>query len=363
MKRFTLLFALAFTVFANAQLTPTLLHGTETNNHFKIYIVADGFTSSQMTTFNNKANDIVDLFTDDLAPFNTNDSKYCIYRVNTISAQSGYDVMNSSGTALSTDKDTYWDLFTNNQNLARYYGFPDSTREKLEDWYGYDSKGEKVFIIFLSNNTNYAGYGDLISYGDAANSNVSIMISSIDPTYMEFLVSHEFGHSFGDLDDEYVDAVYAASSEGSALINNHSNRLNIKDSNPGGWLEGGRYVATGKWRYGNGLMRSASYAFHSRNEQLVEDRINAEDNVKKCPKPSGILTDDAFRRKDGTDGEYHYVIKAGGVYGKYYRNSSFRNCSSYGSMVTLQSWQYYAERTAKANDSNWYQVNDYQDWD
>jgi len=356
MKKLFLLFAMAFTVFANAQVTPTRLWGTETNNHFKIYIVADGFTSSQMTTFNNHANDVADLFLQELAPFNesTYKAKYCIYRVNTISTQSGYSVQGG------TQKDTYWDLFTNNAGLGHYYGVPQASRDKLEDWYGYDSKGETVFVIFLSNNTNYAGYGDILELVD---SNISVMVSSVDSTYKDFLVSHEFGHSFANLDDEYVDAVYAATSEGSDYIANGGNRLNIKNSNPGGWLEGGRYVATGKWRYGNGLMRSATWAFHDGNKQLVRNRINAEDNVKKCPKPSGIITDDAFRRKDGTDGEYHYVIKAGGVYGKYYRNSSFRTCSSYGSMITLQSSQYYAERNAKANDSNWYQVNDYQDWD
>lgn len=356
MKKLFLLFAMAFTVFANAQVTPTLIYGTETNQHFKIYIVADGFTSSEMTTFNNHADDIVDLFSQTLAPFNESTHKYnyCIYRVNTVSAQSGYSVQGG------TQKDTYWDLYTNNQGLSRYYGVPEASRTKLEDWYNYDSKGNNVFVIFLSNNPNYAGYGDLLELVD---SNISIMVSSVDATYKDFLVSHEFGHSFGNLDDEYVDASYAATSEGADYIANGGNRLNIKNSNPGGWLEGGRYVATGKWRYGNGLMRSATYAFHEGNRQLIKTRINNEDITMKCAsKPSGILVDDAFRRKDGTGLEYHYVIKSGNVYG-YYTRIANSGCGSYSSFYPLQSFQYYSQRNAKVNDSNYYQFNDYQDWD
>ena len=151
-------------------------------------------------------------------------------------------------------------------------GIPPAKEAQLESELGDKSGGNKVFIIIVSNDPMYAGLGSLPSYPTWTTSKMGMCIVNADPSYLGFLTIHETGHSFADLDDEYIDAEYAASGDPYLL---HPDRLNIKTFNPGGWLAGARYVAD-KYRYGNGLMRGVAYSFHSYNQTLVQNRINAE---------------------------------------------------------------------------------------
>lgn len=271
MKKTLLFFAIALmTALSFAQtLTPI---GTENKGkHVKFIIAADGFTSGQMSTFESKALTVKNAIMN-LEPYKSNPTKINFYRDNTVSTESGYSILAGTGQSAVT-KDTYFDLYTNKYDMDHFYGFSASTRTQIENRYSDEAGGNRVFLIIISNNPNYAGYGDFPSFPTWNTYKVPTTIISVNSTYMTFLAMHELGHSFADLDDEYVDAVFAATGD---PILSHSNRLNIKDSNPGGWLEGGKYVATGKWRYGNGLMKSATWSFHSRNEGLVQDRIDAE---------------------------------------------------------------------------------------
>jgi hypothetical protein len=89
---------------------------------------------------------------------------------------------------------------------------------------------------------------------------------------------HEFGHSFGDLDDEYLDSVYAANAPTyEPDVWYYGNRLNVRDANPGGWYQGARYVTT-KYRATDDDLMKNIYAsgFGSPNEALLQDRIDDE---------------------------------------------------------------------------------------
>lgn len=265
-----LLSALFMLTLSSAFAQNPVIMGTENHgSHFKIVILAEGYTSSEMSKFDLDAQAAKDAILG-LAPFTSNSTKINFYKVSNVSANSGQSVYGG------TTVDTYWDVFSNNLNIPRLLGFSQAKRDLVESTYGDMSCGNKVFVIIICNKDYYAGQAGLPSYPTWSTYNTSTCIVNADSSYLGFLVKHEFaGHAFGDLDDEYVDSAYANSGDPFLL---HSNRLNVKNTDPGGWLAGARYVTT-KWRYGNDLMRSSTYSFHSRNEGLVQDRIDDEVSV------------------------------------------------------------------------------------
>lgn len=264
---------LVVTTSMNAQSIVSI--GTENRGpHSKILIVAEGYTSSEQSTFNTDAAAAVSAISG-LAPFSSNLDKINFYKSFTVSNDSGQSRIAGGNPYLSAiTLDTYWDVYNNKNGMWWYLGFPDAKRTLVETKYGNLSGGNKVFVIIICNKNSYGGYGDLPSYPTWSTYNTSLAVANVDSSFA-FLVNHEFaGHSFGDLDDEYVDPVFAGS--GDPFLS-HPNRLNVKDTNPGGWYEGARYVSTGKWRFGDGLMKSGAYSgFHSRNVGLVQDRIDDE---------------------------------------------------------------------------------------
>lgn len=271
MKKLLLVALFMLTLSSTFAQTITTL-GTENHGqHFKFIILGDGFTAAQQSTFNTKANDVKNAMMD-LEPYKSNPTKINWYRVNTSSYQSGQSRLAGGGLSAVT-KNTYWGVYSNANDTERLLGMPATKITALENLIGHKSDGNRVFAIIISNHPMYAGLGNLPSYPTWNSSDVSLSIVNNEPDYLGFLAMHETGHSFADLDDEYVDSVYANS--GDDFVDNHPDRLNIKTTNPGGWLAGARYVTT-KYRYDNGLMRSVDWTFHSRNEGLVQDRIDAE---------------------------------------------------------------------------------------
>lgn len=267
----------------SAQITPVALGTTYSGNTIKVLLLADGYTSAQMPTFLAKAALVKSAIMSN-APYSSNTTKFNFYTVSTPSVQSGYSQLagtdDNGNPQAAITKNTYWGCYVNNKDLDRYYGMPTAKRALLESYYGNFDSGEKVFAIVISNNTGYAGYGDLASFPTWNTNDVSMLITSVDPVYLAYLVLHEFGHSFGDLDDEYVDAQFASSGD---PVLSHPNRLNVFDTGdqPSGWLEGARYVATGKWRYGNAIMRGSSWTHHSYNQTLIQKRITFETTNSK----------------------------------------------------------------------------------
>lgn len=347
-----------------AQIVPQAMHVENTNAHFKVYIIPDGFTSSEMYIFSNYATNAKNTLLQ-MEPFASNSNKINFYKTNTISNESGYSILNSNGTTYDVQKDTRWGTYTNNQGLTRYYGIPDENRQELVDTYGWDSKGEMVFIIIISNNSSYGAYGQLATYAEG---NISIMITSISSRF-DFLIKHEFGHNFGDLDDEYLDSEFAGTPEGQWLLS-QPNQLNVLDYNPGGWLQGAKYV-TYKYRFGNDIMKSSDYSgYHSRNLGLVADRITDEAVTKICDpvnlsfNPEDIKHDIGFRRKDGTGWEYHFVVLYDGsrkvVVGKF----DWRNCDTfYVWNPRNYGYDFDTAVMGKVWDTNYYMINEWQDWD
>lgn len=153
---------------------------------------------------------------------------------------------------------------------------------------------DNVFVIIISNDTNYGGGAEFINLKPSVASPDRMSICTVSTgsgSNMEGVAIHEFAHSFGDLDDEYVgdagdptgntaspiNAAYAIKHYESDVWNN-GNRPNIKDTNPGSWFSGARYVSSGKFRAtNNDLMKDVSASsFGSPNETLLQDRIDDE---------------------------------------------------------------------------------------
>ena len=257
------------------------------SEHIKVVFVADGFTSSQLSSFDTYAQDAKDAILG-IEPYASNTGKFNFYKVRTASTQSGRSVQGG------TTKNTYWNVYSNEWGLTRYFGMPSASYTALDNLLGDLSCGEMVYVVMISNDPTYGGYGDLYSYVSGRNVSVCIVPTSAQSYTFDFLVTHEFGHSFGDLDDEYVDASFVAA----AQINDpgflsHPNRPNVKNTNPGGWLAGARYV-TNKYRYSNDLMNGGSYVHSSPNQTLIQNRINAEATVIKAKQfsmtPNGSIT-------------------------------------------------------------------------
>jgi hypothetical protein len=350
----------------NAQLIPVSMHTPNTTPHFKVYIIAEGYTAMEQSLFNAHAIDVMNSLKT-VTPFNTNINKINFYRINTFSNESGVSKKDVNGLD-SLVVDTRWGAFIGNQGMPWFYGYPQSTRTELRNWYANDSKGEQVYIVLLSNYDGYAGYGEYATYVE---DNIPVLVTSREASSIGFLMKHEFGHSFGGLDDEYVDQAYADSQAGIDYYANYPNGLNTKDTNPGGWLPGCRYTID-KFRFDDGLMKAVDYDYHPRNQGLIQDRIDDEAITERCPIPNNpfypnakIDDDTSFRKTNYTGGEWHYTAYNNGTYGKW-QNLDYRFCGGgYGvyGYTALSKMTYDLEIARNTVDSDYYIVSEWQDWD
>lgn len=256
--------------------------------HTKFVFVAEGFKSTEMSTFDTYASDAKDAILA-LEPFASNTTKINFYKVQSVSTDSGIStITHPVNPTTPVTKNTAWGVFKNRMGSLYYLGMTSAKRDDLEDEFGSMSGGNKVFIIIIANEGTYSGgaeFVNLTQYDDTDyNTAVCIVGKGTNSSEFDFLVVHEFGHSFGDLDDEYEDSWFATNAPTyESGTWNYPNRLNIKDTDPGNWVQGGRYVATGKWRSSTDcLMRSSNpSAFSTRNQGLLQDRIDAESS--SCP--------------------------------------------------------------------------------
>ncbi|MCB0463514.1 MAG: M64 family metallopeptidase [Flavobacteriaceae bacterium] len=292
-------------------ITPVLMHTENVECHFRVLIIAEGFKDTEMSTFDTYADKAMDAILD-IEPFDSNSSKINFYKVSSESVDSGIatraavdvcedceDIVDPGGNynqLYEVTKDTHWDCAFNRANSSYYLGMSLTKRQKLEDDYGDFAGGNRVFAIIICNTTSWGGgaeFPGLCEHTSITNPKVSVaIINKVTPdAHFNFLVTHEFGHSFGDLDDEYFEdaEIACAIEEHENFLWVYANRLNVKDTNPGGWYAGARYVSS-KWRAtDNDLMRgkyvSGAYpvGFDSPNESLVQDRI--DDEAVLCPSP------------------------------------------------------------------------------
>lgn len=256
--------------------------GQNTTCYFDIIFLAEGFTSSEQSTFNSiaaQARDAILAF----EPFNGEEDHINFWRVNTVSgvssatnglSEKSFTAPSCGGTTgTNVNVNTPWRVYSNRIGLSRYLGVTPTVRANIDSTYGSYATGSYAQIIIITN-TPYSTLGNDAWMAGAEfpgvaqdgtttyDTGVSIVSRFDDSTYFDFLVVHEFSHTFGGLADEYDNDA----EDTLCKMTNHESwylpatlEPNLKATNPGGWFQGGRYdyTTSGPWReVSNGIMNT-----------------------------------------------------------------------------------------------------------
>lgn len=266
---------------------PVIIGQENTGCVANIIFLAEGFTPSEMTEFKNLC-DIAKQAILDMEPFTSASNSLNFYRVDSPSKSSGIktkkftSTCNGKTTGVDTSSTTPWSVFSNRLGLERYVGMEPSRRDSLEELYGNYATGDYAYTIIIANTIEYYGgaeFPGFTEHNTILNPKVSNMIvSKYSSGYkFKFLIRHEFGHSFGNMDDEYVDLESKCAIETyEPLSLPKTPKLNVLTYNPNTWFEGARYEATGYWReWGNSIMRD-NYnltTFSPKQREIVNQRL------------------------------------------------------------------------------------------
>lgn len=252
-----------------------------------IIFLAEGFRKSEMSEFK-ELTDIAKQAILDMVPFSSVTNHLNFYRVYSASETSGVGERKfESGCNGITGDDyapaTAWGVFTNRVGMSHYAGTKSEVRAYIDDLYSVYATGDYAYTIIIANSTAYFGgaeFPGVTEHNDIENPKVSNMIVSKYDSgdIFKFLVRHEFGHSFGNMDDEYVHGLT------DCVISHYepwflppTPKWNLRLSDPGGWFEGARYVPTGYWRqWENSIMRDDYYTttFSPVQANIVKKRLS-----------------------------------------------------------------------------------------
>jgi hypothetical protein len=250
-----------------------------------IIFIAEGFTEEELPEFRNLSDTAKSAILD-MEPFASSAQNLNFYRVESPSKSSGissiqYTSECNGTTGTNLYKDTPWGVHKNKDGLERFLGMDESKRDSLETLFGYYATGDYAYTIIIANSSEYLGgaeFPGLVEHNLNNTPKVSNMIISKHQggDIFKYLVRHEFGHSFGDLDDEYVDPTALCSLKEREWFLNSTIKENILTYNPGTWYEGERYVPTGYWReWQNSIMRTGYFEteFSPIQTMIVEKRL------------------------------------------------------------------------------------------
>ena len=231
-----------------------------------IIFLSEGFTESEMSEFKILC-DIAKQAILDIEPFTSASKNLNFYRVDSPSLTSGIKTKQFSSTCNGTTgvnsfSKTPWSVFGNRVGILHYAGMDPESRNSLEQLYGEYATGDYAYTIIIANTTAYLGgaeFPGVTEYNTIINPKVSNMIVSKNDggEIFKFLIRHEFGHSFGNMDDEYVDSATNCAIGYESWFLPETPKQNILSYNPESWYEGARYVPTGYWReWENSIMRN-----------------------------------------------------------------------------------------------------------
>lgn len=198
MKKFKLLLLFVLYVFTvNAQTdykfdVESIIEKGDLDKYINLVILGDGYTAEEQNKFINDAINIANYFLD-VPPFSNYKDFFNVYAIKVISAESG---VKHPGTA--TDGGCSGQAVTNPNN---YFGtsFDTSKIHRLV-WTSNSSKIKNVLnanfpkydqVLLLANSEHYGGSGGSF-----------FAVSTVHPDSYE-IATHEIGHSFSNLADEY----------------------------------------------------------------------------------------------------------------------------------------------------------------
>lgn len=252
-----------------------------------IIFLAEGFTETEIPEFQ-ELSEIAKQAILDMEPFTSSSDRLNFYRVDSPSVTSGirsiqYTSECNGTTGVNTTSETPWSVFSNKIGLKRLVGMDSINRINLEKLYRNYATGDYAYTIIIANTEGYYGgaeFPGVTEYDNIDKPKVSNMIVSKYDSgrYFKYLIRHEFGHSFGNMDDEYVDTGSRCALEEQPWFIETEPKPNVLTYNPGSWFEGARYVPTGYWReWENSIMRTKYDAeeFSPVQERTVKQRLEA----------------------------------------------------------------------------------------
>ncbi len=154
------------------------------SNRIDLVIVGDGYTAAEMSLYQSQANATVQaMFSEE--PFASYGGLFLAHRVDVVSNESGVDNDPNDG----IDRDTAMDMAfwcSNIErllciNVSKAIGFANAAPDREQ-------------VLAIANSTKYGGAG-------YSSSNLGTVSGGNGSAY--WVAIHEFGHSFGDLADEY----------------------------------------------------------------------------------------------------------------------------------------------------------------
>ncbi|GAA4324827.1 hypothetical protein GCM10023115_41430 [Pontixanthobacter gangjinensis] len=233
---------------------PEIMHEKNEGCVANIIFLAEGFTEAEIPEFENLSQIAMEAIME-MEPFKSASENLNFYRVNSISATTGisskaYTSTCNGTTGTDSFSDTPWAVYSNKLGLKRLLGMDREKRDSLEELFGNYAIGDYVYTIIIANTTGYFGgseFPGVTEYNTIEDPKVSNMIVSKYKSgeIFKYLIRHEFGHSFGNLDDEYVDSLANCTLEEMQSYFLETPKLNVLTYNPGGWYEGARYLPTG----------------------------------------------------------------------------------------------------------------------
>ena len=256
--------------------------------HFKVVFAAEGFQSSELATFDAVADELkASLMAQ--APFSSNLSKINFYKFRSASVDSGISTTTSP-------KNTYFDAMLTSGGGG--IDLSPTGSALVETKFGQLSGGNQVYVVIIANTTDYVGVGSFDDWDEDANApggtnKSQHMIVGLYSQYngREFIFRHEFGHTFSQLADEYVDQAtydFFMNLGNPNLANRTPLEPNISATQGGVFqYQGARYHPTNYWRSSeNGLMRGdweyiggtwvAPVEYGAYNQTLVQAEINLQ---------------------------------------------------------------------------------------
>ncbi len=238
-------------------------------NRVDVVLLGDGYTAAELGVYSNDADDVFDAFfgTGGEIPLRNYRNFFNVHRVDVISAESGVDEPD-----LGIFRDTELDMYYNCGNVARLLCLSVS-----KAYAAAASAPETDQILALANSTRYGGAGyPSQNLGTLAGANSSALDIAL----------HEFGHSFGNLADEYD---YGGPTQWPGGEPSSINLTTFTTAELGAmqrkwhlWLdaanvdtfEGGGYSELGIFRpTSNSLMRSLGRPFEQVNEEQIIMKI------------------------------------------------------------------------------------------
>jgi hypothetical protein len=183
---------------------------------------------------------------------------------------------------INTSSTTPWSVFGNRVGLKHYTGMEPEKRKLLEELFSSYATGDYVYTIIIANTSNFYGgaeFPGVTEYNTLVDPKVSNMIVSKYDSGdgFKYLIRHEFGHSFGNMDDEYegLETLCAIETYEPWYLPEEP-KQNVLTNNPGNWYEGARYESKGYWReWENSIMRNdySSTTFSPKQREVVDKRL------------------------------------------------------------------------------------------